>query len=804
MSHGHTLYLEELLKICVSLSKQACKVIHDVQQKREQQGSLSKVQLKDPSDPRTYLTEADEAAQRVILKGLRQRFGNDLKIVGEEEQDDEETERNDIVIEDCDVDTSIISPEFQQPLSFSDLVIFIDPVDGTREFVEGRLEAVENLIGISYRDRSIAGVVGLPFYRNTDSLDPYGIKVLYGVTGGGLRGIESIQQNLTSEDTEDLNFTISADLGNSHPVLKTVKENISRAFIEHVGKSVNFVVAGACGNKILKLLTGEADLALLNLKTSRWDTCATEALLRAAGGNMSTLFGWTIDHKIIPVTQVGKDDKEQYLNTLGVIATSKSFMTKFKGISHSQLCQNFLSNDPTVLSLITGIGNTKTSSENDSSQTAFDIPRSLTTNAPLTCADYEKVVFESRRQVNWVRALEKSAVRFKQSVACRVEMGTTLENGEEEVSTVFVKRIVSRELPYAMSKVISAPHKLKRDMKANLNEMEFLNCDIVKNDLFSQKNDSKCGQHVEIALPYFTQKKVFKDSPIDCQFLYILRDFCSPDWEQEVYFNTDHLRSAVKSLAKFHAFFWLTSDAKENNAIASLLWKVGTYWDPSKLAENQVDKLDSSWRKIAEEFGYEDVSVGVRLAKLALKMSSATHEGEPQTIIHGDPKSANFFFRDNTTGDFDVGLIDFQWTGSGLCATDVAYFLATSICPSILERDGTSGDKSGLDIINSFLQQYYNDLLQHLKLRNVSDLPSNMPSLSEFITQFRRAFLDLMKITFTEHWGPNFQLQTIKNRNSLPKDKNFMFAAYNKDESVARWVIKLALHYLEEEEKVSK
>jgi hypothetical protein len=34
--------------------------------------------------------------------------------------------------------------------------------------------------------------------------------------------------------------------------------------------------------KILKVLTGEADVAVLNLKTSLWDTCATEALVRTA------------------------------------------------------------------------------------------------------------------------------------------------------------------------------------------------------------------------------------------------------------------------------------------------------------------------------------------------------------------------------------------------------------------------------------------------------------------------------------------------------------------------------------------
>ena len=56
------------------------------------------------------------------------------------------------------------------------------------------------------------------------------------------------------------------------------------------------VIAGGCGNKILHLLRGEADVTLFNLGTSLWDTCATEALLVAAGGAMTTLLGTPINH----------------------------------------------------------------------------------------------------------------------------------------------------------------------------------------------------------------------------------------------------------------------------------------------------------------------------------------------------------------------------------------------------------------------------------------------------------------------------------------------------------------------------
>ena len=42
-------------------------------------------------------------------------------------------------------------PEEYDAVQLSELVVFIDPLDGTREFVQGRLEAVQTLIGISWR-----------------------------------------------------------------------------------------------------------------------------------------------------------------------------------------------------------------------------------------------------------------------------------------------------------------------------------------------------------------------------------------------------------------------------------------------------------------------------------------------------------------------------------------------------------------------------------------------------------------------------------------------------------------------------
>ena len=54
-----------------------------------------------------------------------------------------------------------------------------------------------------------------------------------------------------------------------------------------------------------------------------------------------------------------------------------------------------------------------------------------------------------------------------------------------------------------------------------------------------------------------------------------------------------------------------------------------------------------------------------------------------RTVIHGDAKPGNFFFRPQQGGcsNLDVDVIDFQWTGGGLGVTDVAYCLAAGTHP---------------------------------------------------------------------------------------------------------------------------
>lgn len=165
--------------------------------------------------------------------------------------------------------------------------------------------------------------------------------VLYGAVGSqsGIGGLPLPRPPRAPAQRPTL--AISRDLG-AGTAVAAVRELLDGSG----GEPMDLLPVGACGFKVLQLLTGAAHVAALNLKTSLWDTCATEALLRTAGGQLTNLFGWPIEH-VSDATRRRHPAAARpgYGNRLGVVASSASFASE--GRSHAQLCA-LLSRHPQV------------------------------------------------------------------------------------------------------------------------------------------------------------------------------------------------------------------------------------------------------------------------------------------------------------------------------------------------------------------------------------------------------------------------------------------------------------------------
>jgi len=201
------------------------------------------VQLKSDDSP---VTIADEAADALISDGLRDAFP-DTPLVTEEQADSHEQ----------DVSTFLI----------------VDPLDGTKEFVNRRGDFTVNIAYVSD---------GLPIRG-----------VVYAPAKGRL-----FYTNALGHTVEESGPFEKASVGTTEPisvsspnngalVVVASKSHRDEATDDYIGKyDVSDMTSAGSSLKFCLVATGEADLYPRLGRTMEWDTAAGQAVLTGAGGRV--------------------------------------------------------------------------------------------------------------------------------------------------------------------------------------------------------------------------------------------------------------------------------------------------------------------------------------------------------------------------------------------------------------------------------------------------------------------------------------------------------------------------------------
>ena len=546
------------------------------------------------------------------------------------------------------------------------------------------------------------------------------------------------------------------------PILQRVREAVA---------APRLLQAGGSANKVLSVVLGRADAALLNLATSKWDSCATEAVLGAAGGTVTTLLGWPIEHA----------KKAPTANRLGVLCTGARYEA-VGGRTHADLCRALRAD----LEIVTGLLRGRDLRLAPGEGAAVDLARGIDGEF-FTAAELSEAIFGRPGCVAGYRVPEGESMRYKQSHGCRIHLDLHPEAAPRDgPRSAFYKWIVLRELPYAMFKHRTVPFKLGRDVQANRVEATVLSSPALR--AFHAAN----SPGVQVALPYRTEQRVYPDTPVDSRFGLLLRDFHPREgWRQCAHLGRERMEAALRALARFHAFFWLGPRgegskgdplAEPKASLSPNLWEVGCYWDLAKQPEDQVGSLPARWARLLEAFGGKGLapeevggmrSVGPRLERVAREVAAKVH-GHRQTVIHGDAKIANFFFRDGPEGGGvpEVGLIDFQWSGPGLAAVDVSYCIWASASLELLGGEvEAGGGEAGL------VEAYHSSLVKALEAAGFAG--EEIPPLATFEGEYELALLDLARVVVGEHW------KTATPESLEARRGELTFAAYNKCPSLA-------------------
>jgi 3'-phosphoadenosine 5'-phosphosulfate (PAPS) 3'-phosphatase len=695
------------------------------------------VQFKEEGEARSAMTIADTTAQKVIVSSLLSKYP-DLNIVGEEDEPieidtDSKKELNDTMLNGVEFYLPSFvkdSDDLEDPpieLQMNEIVVFVDPLDGTREFVEGRLSNVQCLIGLCWRGRPLMGAIGLPFGMSDDHDST---EIVFGLVGKGIGKMRCKKDNANFYESclipEVKSYvagdTISIISGDSSSVIPSI-EVAQKVFESH---GVSRHIAGGCGNKLLRQTTGGITFALQHIKTCLWDTAAPSAVLASVGGKVTDYFGFPL---IYGTGTLG--------NQLGVVSSGPGASQYHDKLTKANRGEKKL------LSVLSKFGH----SNLDDSVQCVDITRHLDGH-PLEVAYLAEHL---KIQADSYSCPEDEAVRGMMSNAARIHLNPSNK-------TVFFKRIYFSHLDHERAKMKTAPHKLTRDVKSYEVETSFLDsiaCKAVIRDT-----------GVKIPKCYDANLMPDHDNPQESKFSLLLEDFSPYDgwYQQWLIAQEDECLVSLTTLAKIHAYFWTGSDFWDDKDAAKELeasvWKSGGYMQPQMQTLNQCDNVAAGWEKnklsckdALESLGFWN-TLGTRLQSVAHECGRQAHpfanKGQSngfekyRTFTHGDPKQANFLFKRNN-GDLQVGLIDFQWAGFGLAATDIAHFLAAAVHADRLVNGGEE----------TLLRHYYSNLQQYLIQYGAftsEDQVGKYFAYETFIEQYETGVLDLCRLVIAYAW----------------------------------------------------
>lgn len=201
------------------------------------------VKVKSDSSP---VTEADEAADALISAGLRAAFPEILLVTEE---------------------------QAASHLEKGDTFLIVDPLDGTKEFINRRGDFTVNIAlvenGVPTRGVVYAPAKGRMFYTQADG--------------------QTVEETgaLDKAQTGDVTVISVSEPDNSALMIVASKSHRDQATEDYINKyQVKDSKSAGSSLKFCLLAAGEADFYPRLGRTMEWDTAAGHAVLRAAGGTV--------------------------------------------------------------------------------------------------------------------------------------------------------------------------------------------------------------------------------------------------------------------------------------------------------------------------------------------------------------------------------------------------------------------------------------------------------------------------------------------------------------------------------------
>ncbi|TDH00598.1 hypothetical protein EPR50_G00189970 [Perca flavescens] len=271
-------------------------------------------------------TLADRLAQQSICASLSRSFPK-ITIIGEEELPAEEIKEDLIEGGHSEEILQKTCPAEYSGLKEEELVVWVDPLDGTKEYTEASrchhhqteaqipnkgsdtsrphstalwlLDNVTVLIGIAYEGRAIAGVINQPFYNYQLGAGASLGRTMWGMLGLGAFGFQL------------------QEVPGDRRIVTTTRSHSNKLVTDCVNamEPHEVIKVGGAGNKIIQLVEGKASAYVFaSPGCKKWDTCAPEAILHTVGGKLTDMHGNAYCYNA----------NVKHMNSAGVLATLRN------------------------------------------------------------------------------------------------------------------------------------------------------------------------------------------------------------------------------------------------------------------------------------------------------------------------------------------------------------------------------------------------------------------------------------------------------------------------------------------------
>lgn len=245
---------EEEVATLVGIAAEAAELVFRIYQ------TPFEVDYKAPRDP---VTQADREANALICERLQTAFPG-VPVVAEES-----------------------SPDTFAGYQDAPRIFFVDPVDGTREFVAKNGEFVV-MIGVVEGDRATASVIHAPATGTA----------WVGLEGHGAFRIspgEGRKKISVSDCSELAQVRVVASRSHRTPTFERALSELGVGTV---------IPQGSAGLKGARVAEASADAYVAPFYAGqRWDICACDALVHAAGGRVTDAYGAAIDYRAPTLAQ---------------------------------------------------------------------------------------------------------------------------------------------------------------------------------------------------------------------------------------------------------------------------------------------------------------------------------------------------------------------------------------------------------------------------------------------------------------------------------------------------------------------